>query len=563
MDWNIGNSTIFILSSLLVICAIWRLLRGDKTVATGKYLSWLLIASGMTIIQVILVDAKVVNAFPVFYIFFIPWQFLAPVFFSLYICSYLDRMWEFKKYKKLLLTPFILFFILYIVLKVNAFTGYTLFSKNLSLTIGAEWDENLAVLFAFINGIWNYRTIKSYERSLLGASYKTVIEKTNWLRIMYTLLVILCSIWILVILYLKVTKFERGMMAYYPLWLLFLGFYFVFLYIGDRHLKTKKEEEKKRQLAFESIVTDFQIEGLNKIFESKELQNIIDGDTYDVTRVLSYFATSLFDKRTVDDVLWDIVRNAIGKLDLEDCVIYMLDTERNVLVQKAAYGNKDKGTRKVVSPIEIPFGEGIVGAVAKSGQWELVSNVAEDARYVLDDMQRQSELAVPIHDRGTILGVLDSEHSEKGFFKKQHIFIFQLIAKLTATKLKQLVKKEATTITNDNGYYKELCFLLDNEKIYKNPDISLGSIAARLDISVTYLSQLINRISGVNFSDFINEYRVKESQRLLTHPNYTGYAILSIGLESGFNSKSTFYAAFKKHTGVTPSVYRVKAPFES
>ncbi|WP_299764072.1 helix-turn-helix domain-containing protein [uncultured Dokdonia sp.] len=563
MDWNIGNSTIFILSSLLVVCAIWRLLRGGKRVATSKYLSWLLITSGMTIIQVILVDAKVVNTFPIFYIFFIPWQFLAPVFFSLFICSYLDRMWEFKKYKELLLTPFVLFFILYIVLKVNAFTGYTFFSKEISLTIGAEWDENLAVLFAFINGIWNYRTIKSYERSLLGASYKTVIEKTNWLRIMYTLLVVLCSIWILVILYLKVTKFERGMMAYYPLWFLFLGFYFVFLYIGDRHLKTKKEEEKKRQVAFESIVTDFQIEGLNKIFESKELQNVIDADTYDVTRVLSYFATSLFDKRTVDDVLWDIVRNAIGKLDLEDCVIYMLDTERNVLVQKAAYGNKDKGTRKVVSPIEIPFGEGIVGAVAKTCKWECISDVNQDARYVIDDMQRQSELAVPIHDQGTILGVLDSEHSEKEFFKKQHIFIFQLIAKLTATKIKQLVKKEVTTITNDNGYYKELCFLLENEKIYKNPDISLGSIAARLDISVTYLSQLINRISGVNFSDFINEYRVKESQRLLTHPNYTGYAILSIGLESGFNSKSTFYAAFKKHTGVTPSVYRVKAPFES
>lgn len=562
MDWNIGNSTICILSSVLVICAVWRLLISTKAVTTEKYLNWLLIASGMTIIQVVLVDAQVIDVFPIIYLFFIPWQFIAPVFFSLFICSYLDRIWEFKKYKIFLLAPFALFFILYIVLKVNVLTEYALFSKAITIIIGAEWDENLAVLFAFSNGVWNYRMIKNYERSLLGVSYKTVLEKTNWLRVMYTLLVVLCSIWILVIVYLKVTKFERGMVAYYPLWLLFLGFYFVFLYMGDRHLKTKLQETKKRQEAFETIVTDFQIEGLNKIFEIKELQNII-GDTYNVTRVLSYFATSLFDKRKEDDVLWDIVKNAIGKLDLEDCVIYMLDKERNVLVQKAAYGNKDKGTRKILSPIEIPLGEGIVGSVARSGQWELISDVSQDARYVLDDMQRQSELAVPVHDEGVVLGVLDSEHSEKGFFKKQHIFLFQLIAKLTAAKLKQLVKKESATITNDNGYYKELCFLLDTEKIYKNPDISLSSIALQLDISATYLSQLINKISGVNFSDFINEYRVKESQRLLTHPNYTGYAILSIGLESGFNSKSTFYAAFKKHTGVTPSIYRAKAPFES
>lgn len=562
MNWNIGSISIFVLSSVLVICAVWRLLITSRLIAAEKYLNGLLIASAMTIIQVVLVDANVIATFPILYIFFIPWQFIAPVFFSLFICSYLDRMWEFKKYKKLLLAPFVLFFILYTVLKINVFTGYALFSKEITVMIGAEWDENLAVLFAFINGIWNYRMIKSYERSLLGASYKAVLEKTNWLRVMYTVLVILCSIWILVIVYLKVTKFERGMMAYYPLWLLFLGFYFVFLYLGDRHLKTKQLEANKRQEAFEAIVTDFQIEGLNKIFDSKELQSII-GDTYNVTRVLSYFATSLFDKRKEDDVLWDIVRNAIGKLDLEDCVIYMLDKERNVLVQKAAYGNKDKGTRKIVSPIEIPLGEGIVGSVATSCQWECISDVSQDTRYVLDDMQRQSELAVPIHDEGTILGVLDSEHSEKGFFKKEHIFLFQLIAKLTEVKLKQIVKKESTTITNDNGYYKELCFLLENEKIYKDPDISLGNIATRLDISATYLSQLINKISGINFSDFINEYRVKESKRLLTHPNYTGYAILSIGLESGFNSKSTFYAAFKKHTGVTPSVYRVKAPFES
>ena len=561
MDWNIGNITIGVLSSVLVACAVWRLFYKNLFVAS-RYLSWLLIASGLTIIQVILVDAHAVHVFPILYLFYIPWQFLAPVFFSLFICSYLDRMWEFKKYKKWLLTPFILFFILYTVLKINALLGYSLFSKSVSLTIGAEWDENLAVLFAFVNGVWNYSMIKNYERTLLGASYKTVLEKTNWLRLMYTFLVILCSIWILVIVYLKVTKFERGMMAYYPLWLLFLGFYFVFLYIGDRHLKTKREEVQKRQVAFEAIVTDFQIEGLNKIFESKELQNII-GDTYDVTRILSYFATSLFDKRNQDDVLWDIVRNAIGKLDLEDCVIYMVDKERQVLVQKAAYGNKDKGTRKILSPIEIPFGEGIAGSVAKSHQWECIPDVSQDPRYVLDDMQRQSELAVPILYEGEVLGVLDSEHSKKGFFTKQHIFIFQLIAKLTAVKLQQLVKKEAVTITNDNGYYKELCFLLENEKIYKNPDLSLGSISTRLGISVTYLSQLINKISGVNFSDFINEYRVRESKNLLTHPNYAGYAILSIGLESGFNSKSTFYAAFKKHTGVTPSIYRAKAPFES
>ena len=210
MNWNIGSITIFVLSSVLVICAVWRLLIATRSIVTEKYLNWLLIASGMTIIQVILVDANVIATFPVLYVFFIPWQFIAPVFFSLFICSYLDRMWEFKKYKKLLLAPFVLFFILYTVLKINVFTGYALFSKEITVMIGAEWDENLAVLFAFINGVWNYRMIKSYERSLLGASYKAVLEKTNWLRVMYTVLVILCSIWICLLYTSPSPRDQRG-----------------------------------------------------------------------------------------------------------------------------------------------------------------------------------------------------------------------------------------------------------------------------------------------------------------------------------------------------------------
>lgn len=516
----------------------------------------------MTIIQVILVDAHVTEVYPEVGLFFLPFEFLAPVFFSAFTCTYLGRMWEFKRYRKLLLTPFVVFMIVYTVLKINAVLDYTLFTKAVSQNIGAEWDENIAVIFALLNGLWNYRMVKDYERGLSDLSHHEVLKKTYWLRVMQTILIALCIAWVLVIVYLKVTKFQRGMVAYYPLWMLFLIYYFVFFFLGEEHLKRRMKEEKDQQQALESIITDFQVEGLNTIFESKELQGTV-GRPYALTRILSYFATSLFDKHKEEEVLWDIVKNCIGRLDLEDAVIYMVDQDRQMLVQRAAYGNKDKGSRKILSPIEIPMGQGIVGSVAQSGQWERIDDVSQDARYVLDDVARLSELAVPIVSNTNVIGVLDAEHAVKGFFQERHVLVFQLIAKLTATKLEQLTKKESITITNDNAYYKELCFLLDNEKIYRDPDLSLTRIAERLDISSTYLSQLVNTLSGTNLSDFINEYRVKDAQRLLTHPNYSSYPILSIGLESGFNSKSTFYAAFKKHAGMTPSSYRVKAPFLS
>ncbi|MES9930149.1 MAG: helix-turn-helix domain-containing protein, partial [Candidatus Thiodiazotropha sp. 6PDIVS] len=73
--------------------------------------------------------------------------------------------------------------------------------------------------------------------------------------------------------------------------------------------------------------------------------------------------------------------------------------------------------------------------------------------------------------------------------------------------------------------------------------------------SPNYLSQVINEQSGYNFFDFINRYRVDEAKRCLTTPSGQSN-VLSIALDSGFNSKSAFYTAFKRHTGQTPSQYR-------
>ncbi len=561
MDWNIGNSCIAIACVVLAAISIGGLFKNSTSTA-ARYLNWFFIAAALTILQVILIDARVTREYPAVYLAFVPWEFLAPVFFSAFTCSYLDRMWEFKRFKKLLLIPFVIFFIIYIVLKINAIMGYSLFTIEVSSIVTMEWDENLAVLFGLVNAIWNYRIIKKYEKRLFDLSFGEVLRKTYWLRVMYTAQVALLIMWVLVIVYLKITRFERSMDAYYPLWFLFLGFYFVFFVLAQRHLKMRVLEKKRRQEAFQEILADFQVEGLNHIFSKKELREVLGGTT-EVTGILSYFATSLFDKSNEDAVLWDVVRNCISQLGLEDCVIYILDEERQVLVQKAAYGNKDLGSRKILSPIEIPVHSGIVGAVAASRQWELVNDVTIDDRYVKDDLQRKSELAVPIIYDNTLFGVLDSENGAKDFFEERHILLFKLVAKLTATKLNQISKKESLTITNDNGYYKELCLLIEKEKIFRDPDLNLNKTAGRLNISNTYLSQLVNKLSGMNFSDYINTYRVKDAQRLLTHPNYSSYPILSIGLEAGFNSKSTFYAAFKKHTDVTPSVYRANAPYPS
>ena len=116
------------------------------------------------------------------------------------------------------------------------------------------------------------------------------------------------------------------------------------------------------------------------------------------------------------------------------------------------------------------------------------------------------------------------------------------------------------TLAADTGEstFKEVeAYVHDNQR-FLDPYLGLEKLSEELGMSTGSLSKLMNAHSGSNFSDYINKYRVEEAKKLLGNPDFSAYTIVSIGLECGFNSKSTFYSAFKKFTGQTPTVYRKK-----
>jgi AraC-like DNA-binding protein len=100
----------------------------------------------------------------------------------------------------------------------------------------------------------------------------------------------------------------------------------------------------------------------------------------------------------------------------------------------------------------------------------------------------------------------------------------------------------------------DACVLL--EKPFLEDELTLGELAHRVGISTHQLSQLLSVGYGQSFYDFINQRRVAEVQRCLRDPAFQQQSVLDVGLASGFSSKATFNAAFKKHAGTTPSAYR-------
>ncbi len=98
--------------------------------------------------------------------------------------------------------------------------------------------------------------------------------------------------------------------------------------------------------------------------------------------------------------------------------------------------------------------------------------------------------------------------------------------------------------------------LMDKEKLFLDPDLTLRDLSIRLKIHYNYISQIINEHFGMSYNDFINKYRVEEVKNRLADPAYKNKTVLEIMYETGFYSKSVFNTAFKKFTGMTPSEYR-------
>jgi AraC-like DNA-binding protein len=94
---------------------------------------------------------------------------------------------------------------------------------------------------------------------------------------------------------------------------------------------------------------------------------------------------------------------------------------------------------------------------------------------------------------------------------------------------------------------------MDDEKPYLDPEINLQKLASAINLSDKQLSQIINQYLNKHFFDYINTYRINDAKRLLKDKNLT---VLEVLYDVGFNSKSSFYTAFKKETNTTPTVYR-------
>jgi AraC-like DNA-binding protein len=117
-------------------------------------------------------------------------------------------------------------------------------------------------------------------------------------------------------------------------------------------------------------------------------------------------------------------------------------------------------------------------------------------------------------------------------------------------------QKSGLKKSDADKYAKMITKLMQEEKLWLNPEVNLKEISQHIGIPQHYITQILNEQLNKNLYTFVNEFRANEVIRLFKEEKYKNWSIIAIAFEAGFNSKSSFNTFFKKFTGKTPSEYR-------
>lgn len=175
-------------------------------------------------------------------------------------------------------------------------------------------------------------------------------------------------------------------------------------------------------------------------------------------------------------------------------------------------------------------------------------------------------------------GLLISNNMSSGFFYHSQIVCMALMVmyigysanvqpdvfngSFSFNKLFYKYEKSGLTESLSQELKENLIDLFDKEQIHKESDLSLETLATKLNTTRHNTSQVINEHFNMSFHELINTYRIREAKEILNNDKQKNLNIIDIAYEVGYNNKVTFNKAFKKDTQLTPSQYQRMA-FES
>lgn len=224
--------------------------------------------------------------------------------------------------------------------------------------------------------------------------------------------------------------------------------------------------------------------------------------------LLNEIARELTSILNLDELLGRIAELLRRLIDFQMFSILLLDDSGEKLQHRFSL----RFNENVHVKHEIPLGRGVVGTAAQTGQAVLVTDVSKDSRYVLLNPETRSELAVPLIYKDKVIGVLDLEHTRRGFFTDDHrrtmiTLAAQVAIALENARLYEEVARQERRLERDLALARELQMRLLPQTLPKVPHLELAAkfIPARaiggdlydfIPYSLSRLGIVIGDVSG-------------------------------------------------------------------
>jgi len=179
----------------------------------------------------------------------------------------------------------------------------------------------------------------------------------------------------------------------------------------------------------------------------------------------------------VDQLLQRVADLVTRIIDYEIFSILLVDPTGKCLQQRFSLRFKESVHVKQ----EIQIGEGLVGYAAQTGQPVLVPDVSKDPRYIMANPETRSELCVPLIYKERVIGVLDIEHTRRGYFNEDHVRIMTTMAAQVAIAIEnatlyERIARQEKRLEQDLALARELQFRLLPQK---RPALKHAEVAAR------------------------------------------------------------------------------------
>ena len=204
-----------------------------------------------------------------------------------------------------------------------------------------------------------------------------------------------------------------------------------------------------------------------------------------------------------------------------------------------------------------------VKSLNENAEWD--NSYVEVGRKVINPYLNPTKFGkIDLIDGQTVKLGLSPYYDREG--KKQYAKIIKIPIRPKKEKMREGLMGEIKTIrqfeeiqnTSKENIQKfnDIKVQIQKRELFINPKINLRLLSEELELKEKELSRLINIHEKMNFYQFINEFRIEKFKKLIQSPDSQKYSIMGLAKKAGFNSKSTFYTAFKSIEGTTPSQYQ-------